>query len=144
MSQKSLKERVFHAVGYEVTALLITIPGAALLLQRPIGHIGATVIAIALLAMAWNMVFNSLFDRVYPPRAPRNFYVRSLQAIGFEGGLLSMALPLTAWCMKMSLQDAFTMDIGLLFFYLPYTYLYNWVWDSLVNHYLKRKVVTSR
>ena len=139
MSSKSITERICHAVGYEVTALLITIPGAALVFHRPIGHIGITVVAIALLAMAWNMVFNSLFDRVFPPRAPRNFYVRSLQAIGFEGGLLGMALPLTAWCMDMSLADAFMLDIGLLLFYLPYTYLYNWVWDSLVNSYLKRK-----
>jgi len=143
MSHKSLKERVLHALGYEVTALLITIPGAALILQRPVGHIGVTVFAIALLAMAWNMVFNSFFDRIYPPRAPRNFYVRSLQAIGFEGGLLSMALPLTAWSMNMSLKEAFLMDIGLLLFYLPYTYLFNWIWDSVVNYYLERRTVKS-
>ena len=144
MSHKSFKERVFHAVGYEVTALLITIPGAALLLHRPVGHLGITVIAIALLAMAWNMLFNSLFDRFFPPRAPRNFWVRSLQAIGFEGGLLSVALPLTAWLMNMSIFEAFTLDVGLIAFYLPYTYLYNWGWDSLVNRYLTRKVVVNR
>ncbi|WP_241649385.1 PACE efflux transporter [Rosenbergiella collisarenosi] len=139
MSTKSLTERICHAIGYEATALLISIPGAAILLNRPLGHIGITVIAIALLAMAWNMVFNYYFDRVYPPRAPRNFFIRSLQAIGFEGGLLSVALPLTAWFMDMSLKEAFMMDIGLLIFYLPYTYLYNWVWDTLVNRRLKRK-----
>lgn len=140
MKKKSLRERVMHAVGYEATALLITIPGAAIIMQRPMTHIGFTAVALALLAMLWNMVFNFAFDRIYPPRAPRGSRVRIFQALGFEGGLLIFAVPLTAWCMDMTLWQALTMDIGFFLFYLPYTYVFNLLWDSLVNLYFKRKV----
>ncbi|MBT0728476.1 PACE efflux transporter [Rosenbergiella australiborealis] len=144
MNKKSLRERVLHASIYEITALGITIPGAALLLDHPIGHIGTTVLGVALLAMVWNMLFNAFFDRVFPPRLPRRFFVRLLQAIGFEGGLLLLALPFTAWTMHIPLTQAFAMDIGLLFFYLPYTYVFNWAWDTVVTRYLKSKTIHYR
>ncbi len=139
MSNKSLQERLLHAVSYEVTALMITIPGAALIMQRPMTHIGFTAVALALLAMCWNMLFNFIFDRFFPPRLPRNTGVRALQALGFEGGLIIFAVPLTAWCMDMSVSQALTMDIGFFLFYFPYTYVFNLIWDALVNYYLKHK-----
>ncbi len=133
MRSRSVTERVLHTLNYEFIALLITIPGAAWIMDRPLAGVGITAIVLSLLAMVWNLVFNIIFDRVYPPKMPRGVLVRALQAIGFEGGFVLIAVPVTAIMLKMDLLAALMLDIGFLLFYLPYTYLFNWCWDKLTR-----------
>lgn len=132
MHSRPTTGRVLHTVCYEFFALLITLPGAAWIMNRPIGGIGITAIVLSISAMVWNMVFNILFDRGFPPHIPRGPLVRALQAGGFEGGFIMIAVPVTAVMLKISLPDALMLDIGFLLFYLPYTYLFNWCWDKLL------------
>ena len=78
------------------------------------------------------MVFNIFFDRYFPPAAPRGALIRTLQAVGFEGGSVMIAVPVTAAMLNIGLAEALMLDIGFLLFYLPYTYLFSWCWDKLV------------
>lgn len=131
MRSRSTTGRLLHTVSYEFFALLITIPGAAWIMDRPIGGMGITAIVLSVSAMVWNVIFNILFDRWFSPHVPRGLLVRTLQAVGFEGGFVVIAVPLTAVMLNISLVSALMLDIGFLLFYLPYTYLFNWCWDKL-------------
>ena len=48
-----------------------------------------------------------------------------------EGGLVFMLVPLMAWWFEVSLWDALVMDIGLLLFFLVYTFVFNWSFDRI-------------
>mgnify|MGYP004703905329 CR=1 FL=1 len=139
MRTRSATERLLHTINYEFFALLITIPGAAWIMNKPVTGIGMTAIVLSLSAMVWNLIFNIFFDRFYPPQNPRSPAVRIVQAVGFEGGFVVFAVPVTAVMLSLDLLSALMLDIGFLLFYLPYTYLFNWCWDKLINAILVRR-----
>ena len=93
---------------------------------------GAVTLGISLLALTWNIIFNSLFDRLKARlQLATNAWTRVLHALMFEGGLIIVCVPLIAAWLNISLLDAFILDIGVLLFFLPYTYVYHWVYDVL-------------
>ena len=49
-----------------------------------------------------------------------------------------MAVPLIAAWMNISLLQAFMLDIGVLLFFLPYTYVYHWGYDVLREKLLQK------
>ncbi|EIK73669.1 transmembrane pair family protein [Pseudomonas synxantha BG33R] len=129
---KSITERVFQALGFEGLALLICTPLLVWITGRPALEMGAVTLGISLLALSWNVVFNSLFDRLKTHLQLANSgWTRVLHALLFEGGLILLAVPLIATLMKISLLEAFILDIGVLLFFLPYTYVYHWGYDVL-------------
>jgi uncharacterized membrane protein len=52
-------------------------------------------------------------------------------------------VPLAAWWLGISLWAAFLLDIGIVLFFLPYTFLYNLAYDRLrvrvINRQLRKK-----
>ncbi|WP_223459373.1 MULTISPECIES: multidrug/biocide efflux PACE transporter [unclassified Pseudomonas] len=129
-ANKSITERIFQAIGFELLAILICTPLLAWIMNKPILDMGAVTIAMAALALAWNVVFNGMFDRVLKRLAiVHNAWVRVVHALLFEGGLVALGVPLIAWWLNVSLWQAFLLDFGVLLFFLPYTYIYHWVYD---------------
>lgn len=142
-STKSLTERVFQALGFEGLALLICTPLLVWITGRPALEMGAVTLGISLLALSWNVVFNSLFDRLKTRLQLANGgWTRVLHALLFEGGLILLAVPLIAALMKISLLEAFILDIGVLLFFLPYTYVYHWGYDVLREKFAGKTPVT--
>jgi len=140
---KSLTERVFQALGFEGLALLICTPLLVWITGRPALEMGAVTLGISLLALSWNVVFNSLFDRLKTRLQLANGgWTRVLHALLFEGGLILLAVPLIATLMKISLLEAFILDIGVLLFFLPYTYVYHWGYDVLREKFAGKTPVT--
>jgi uncharacterized membrane protein len=129
---KSMTERVLQALGFEGLALLICTPLLVWVTGRPALEMGAVTLGISLLALCWNVIFNSVFDRLKVRlQLPSGGWTRVLHALLFEGGLILLAVPLIAALMKISLLDAFILDIGVLLFFLPYTYVYHWGYDVI-------------
>jgi len=129
-ANKSITERIFQAIGFELLAILICTPLLAWIMDKPMLDMGAVATAMAALALAWNVVFNGMFDRLLMRRAiTHNAWVRVVHALLFEGGLVALGVPLIAWWLNVSLWQAFLLDIGVLLFFLPYTYVYHWVYD---------------
>jgi uncharacterized membrane protein len=94
---------------------------------------GGLAVSTSLLALAWNMAFNTLFEaweRRQASRA-RTLKRRVLHAIGFEGGLVVMTVPLIAWWLDMGWWPALLTDLGLVVFFLFYTFVFNWVFDHV-------------
>ncbi|WP_085656016.1 multidrug/biocide efflux PACE transporter [Pseudomonas sp. B11(2017)] len=127
---KSITERICQAIGFEVLAILICTPLLAWIMGKPLLDMGVVTVVVAVLALVWNVVFNGAFDRVLKRlRIRHNAWVRVVHALLFEGGLVLLGVPLIAWWLSMSLWQAFLLDIGVLLFFLPYTYVYHWAYD---------------
>ena len=130
--QKSVKERFFHALGFEVLAIAICAPLGAWLLGYSLGHMGALTLMISLIAMSWNMVFNALFDRAQRRIGfERTLLARAIHSVLFEIGLILAVVPLAAWWLGIGLWQAFVLDIGIVLFFLPYTFIFNWTYDQV-------------
>ncbi|WP_312204398.1 chlorhexidine efflux transporter, partial [Mixta calida] len=67
MKTRSLKERLLHATGFEALAIMIVSPLAAILMNKPLFQMGAVALALSTIAMVWNIIYNALFDRLFPP-----------------------------------------------------------------------------
>jgi uncharacterized membrane protein len=125
-------ERLAHAVLFELIALLLCAPVLAWAMDTPLVEMGALTLAISLVAMGWNMLFNAGFDRLQQRWGfRRSVAVRVVHAVLFEGGLICAVVPLAAWWLGISWWEALVLDIGLLLFFLPYAMAYNWAWDWL-------------
>lgn len=146
--QKSIRERFFHAFCFEALAIAICTPLGAWLLDYSLAHMGLLTLMISLIAMLWNMVFNAAFDRIQLRFGfRRTVTVRAAHAVAFEVGLVLTVVPLAAWWLGMSLWTAFLLDMGIVLFFLPYTFVYNLAYDSLrvrlVERQLRKKEMTS-
>ena len=138
-AQKSITERILQAVGFELLAILICTPLLAWIMKKPMLEMGAVTVLIAMLALGWNVVFNRFFERMLERmNVAHNAWVRVVHALLFEGGLIVMGVPLIAWWLSVSLWQAFLLDIGVLLFFLPYTYVYHWGYDVLRERFLMR------
>jgi uncharacterized membrane protein len=131
-ADKSILERICQAIGFELLAILICTPLLAWIMDKPMLDMGVVTVVLAALALAWNVVFNGVFDRLLRHFAlVHNAWTRVIHALLFEGGLVAVGVPLIAWWLDVSLWQAFLMDIGVLLFFLPYTYVYHWGYDVM-------------
>jgi len=144
-SDKSVSERFFQALLFEVLAIAICAPLGAWLLGYPLAHIGWLTLMISLIAMSWNMLFNLLFDRTQRRMGfDRTVMVRVVHSVLFEIGLLLAIVPLAAWWLGIGLWQAFVLDIGIALFFLPYTFSFNWTYDVLRARLIARKIRRAR
>lgn len=137
-------ERIFHAVLFEVLAVLLTIVGLILFTEHQLMAVSGLVILISLIAMVWNFIFNWIFDYFFPAsRETRGLKIRLLHVILFEGGLLCMTLPLVAYILKVSLWQAFMIDLAMTVFIVIYTLIFNYIYDHTRAMIVKKKYVQS-
>ncbi|MGQ3903922.1 multidrug/biocide efflux PACE transporter [Mixta calida] len=130
MKTRSLKELLLHATGFEALAIMIVSPLAAILMNKPLFQMGAVALALSTIAMVWNIIYNALFDRLFPPaKVKRGVGLRIVHALCFEGGFILIGLPVAAAMLGIGLWQAFLLEIGFFLFFLPYTVAYNWLWD---------------
>ncbi|WJV63342.1 multidrug/biocide efflux PACE transporter [Pectobacteriaceae bacterium CE70] len=144
MKEKTLCERMVHAVGFEVVAMLICAPASSILLDRPLFDTGLLSMMLSSVAMIWNVIYNRLFDRLWPvSRIKRRLSIRISHAVGFECGFIVIGLPLAAGMLNITLWQAFLIEMGFFLFFLPYTVTYNWVYDTLRERVLRREKVVG-
>lgn len=132
-------ERFIYALLFEIFGIGISTPLFAWLTNTPMLDMGVIATVVAVMALLWNMLFNSLFDAWLKRRhLSKNTRIRVLHAFLFEIGLICGALPFIMWWLGIGLWEAITLDIGLILFYLPYTYIYSLVYDTLRKRYWGR------
>lgn len=135
---KSLAERIGHALAFEIIALLICAPLFSWLMGTSLVAMGALTLAISGIAMVWNVVYNTLFDRLQARLGfAKTIAVRVLHTALFEIGLIIVAVPLAAVWLGIGLWPAFVLDIGLLAFFLPYTLAFNAAYDGLRTRWVR-------
>jgi len=128
---QGVKRRVIYVTLYELIAIVVATVGLALFTGQSAGHSSVVAVAASGIAIVWNIVFNWAFERweARQPTRGRSLGRRVAHAIGFEGGLIFTLVPLFAWWFEVSLWEAFVMDLGLVVFFLCYTFVFNWVFD---------------
>jgi uncharacterized membrane protein len=89
--------------------------------------------AMSMLAMAWNLAFNALFEAWERRQTSRHrtWQRRALHALGFEGGLMLLTVPVIMGVLGLGLWPAIAMDASLMVFFLFYTYAFNWAFDRV-------------
>ena len=128
---RTTSDRIRHAIGFELIGLFCIV----FVLSQfgfQIGHVGAIGVLFSIIATVWNFFYCQWFDKIMPQlfnTTVKTAYHRVLQSIGFEAGLLILTIPLLAIILNVSLWQAFLLDIGLVLFYLFYSYGYNWLYD---------------
>lgn len=128
------RDRIRHAVGFEIIALILSIPIMSFFFSFDIKDIGVIAIIGSIMATIWNYGFNIVFDKGMV-RFKRSTFktpaIRVLHVLLFESGLLMLYLPMVAWYLGISLWQAFIMDASLVGFYLFYNLSYNWAYDKI-------------
>jgi len=125
--------RVVYVSLYEVLAIALAGLGLMLMSGESMLASGALATATSAVAVVWNLVFNSLFER-WEARQPvkgRNLQRRVAHAVAFEAGLVLMLVPLIAWWLGIGLWEALVMDLALVVFFLVYTFAFNWAFDAV-------------
>lgn len=132
-------ERLFHAVLFEIGAVISTVLLMGSLTEHGTDLLTTTIIFISLIAMVWNVVFNFIFDKWFTgERLDRRLGVRIFHTVSFELGLLIFTVPLVAYMLNVGWWEAFVMDIGMTLFVMGYALVFNWVYDYL-RFQLKRR-----
>lgn len=129
-TKRSIAERIFHAITFEVVATVFCAPVLSWVLNKSLVQTISLTVMFAAVAMVWNMIFNAIFDRGLRRWGLRKTpTVRIIHASLFEIGLIVVLVPLAAWWMSISLLQAFFLDIGMILFFLPYTFFFNLAYD---------------
>lgn len=130
---QGLKRRFVYISLYEGIAIVVASAGLALMSGQGLGHSGVLAVIASVIAVLWNLTFNALFERWESRQAVRGRSVRRrvAHAIGFEGGLVAFLVPIFAWWLDVSLWEALVMDLGLVVFFLVYTFVFNWAFDAI-------------
>jgi uncharacterized membrane protein len=128
---QGLKRRVVYITLYEGIAIVAASVGLSLMSGQGMGHSGVLAVIASVIAVLWNLAFNALFERWESRQAVRGRSIRRrvAHAIGFEGGLVAFLVPIFAWWLGVSLWQALVMDLGLVVFFLAYTFVFNWSFD---------------
>ncbi len=93
---------------------------------------GVIGIGSALVATAWNYLYNLGFDQAMQRltgHTRKSVVLRIAHAVLFEAGLLMILLPPIAWYLGIGLSEAFTMDLAIAAFYVAYAFLFNLAYD---------------
>lgn len=130
------KKRWVHAISYEAILLLMMSIALSYLLQMPMELTGSLGLAMAIISVFWNMIYNNLFEKLeYYLHLKRGIAVRVLHAIGFEGGLLFISVPLIAYSLNLSFWNALLLDISITLCILVYTFIFQWCFDFIERKY---------
>ncbi|MCL1113088.1 PACE efflux transporter [Shewanella basaltis] len=124
------KERIFHAVFFEILAVAIIVPVSAVLMEKSTTDMLIVSIGLSLFAVMWNYIYNSWFDKLLgSDRINRTLSIRIVHAMCFEGGMLVATLPAVSWYLSLTLIDTMMLEGGVLVFFFVYTAAFNWVYD---------------
>lgn len=133
---RSPRDRLRQVLMFEIGGLvLITPPFVWLTGVSPVDSLGLLAV-IAAIAAVWNALYNTTFDWVegrLTGRAAdrRPVPLRVAHAIGFEGGLLLVSLPVVMAWTGMGWLQALLADVGLAAAYVVYAYVFNLGYDRV-------------
>ena len=130
---QGIQRKIVYVGLYEGFAILFSSLGFAALSGAGAGASTALAVASSVVAVVWNLAFNTAFEawESRQTRRGRSLARRIAHAIGFEGGLAAILVPLIAWWLGIGLWDALLVDAALLLFFLVYTFAFNWCFDRV-------------
>lgn len=128
-----IKRRVLYVTLFEIFAVMLTTLILVVLSGGDTRQSVLLAIIIASTAVIWNFFYNTLFEHWEKRKQikSRTFIIRSIHAIGFEGGLTLVCLPLYMIWYGVGIWMALTMEISLTLAFLVYTFLFTLGFDTI-------------
>jgi uncharacterized membrane protein len=133
---RSTRDRVCHAISFELGGLVLVSPLGAWAFDLPVADITVVRMACAIIATVWTYAYNLAFDTILhrlSGGAVKSVPMRVLQAVLFEAGLLAMLTPLMARYLGISLVQALLMDVAFAVVFVLYAFVFNWVYDRILS-----------
>lgn len=129
---KPITRRIIQAVLYEIGAIALTSPIVGLAFDTSASSALLLATIMSTIALAWNYVFNAIFERWESRQVikGRSVWRRLAHGVGFEGGLAVMLVPLMAYWLDISLLNAFFAEIGILLVFFVYAITFTWAFDK--------------
>lgn len=130
---QGLRRKIVYVGLYEAFAILFASLGLAALSGAGAAASTALAVATSVVAVLWNLAYNTAFEawESRQARRGRSLRRRVAHALGFEGGLAALLVPLIAWWLDVGLWEALLMDAALLLFFLVYTFVFNALFDRI-------------
>lgn len=128
-----IKRRLVYVTIFEIIAII----SSTFVLMYLSGSDAAESLPVAIMvsvaAVIWNFIYNTVFEAWERRRklTKRTILIRSAHAIGFEGGLVLICLPLYMIWYDVGLIKAFIMEAALLLFFLVYTFVFTLGFDKV-------------
>ena len=125
--------RVLQAILYEVFAIAFVGPVLSVLFDKPPASTLGLAFVLSSIALGWNYVFNTLFERWESRQSVRGRSLtrRLVHGMGFEGGLALILVPVMALWLNISPLNAFLANLGLLAFFFVYAIAFTWAFDRV-------------
>jgi uncharacterized membrane protein len=125
--------RILQAILYEVFAIAFVGPVLSFAFDKPQSSTLGLAFVLSSIALAWNYIFNAMFEHWESRQSVRgrSFVRRLAHGIGFEGGLVVILVPVMSWWLDISLFDAFLANLGLLAFFFVYAIAFTWAFDRV-------------
>jgi uncharacterized membrane protein len=125
--------RVLQAVLYEIFAIAFVGPVLSLAFSKPPTSTLGLAFVLSSIALAWNYVFNTLFERweSRQSKGGRSLLRRQAHGMGFEGGLVVLLVPVMSLWLNISPLTAFIANLGLLAFFFIYAIAFTWAFDRV-------------
>ena len=135
-----LKRRIVYVTVFEIIAIISSTLVLMLLSNSSAAESLPVAVMVSLAAVIWNFIYNTAFENWERRKqvTQRTLLVRSAHAIGFEGGLVLICLPLYMIWYDVGFIKAFMMEAALLLFFLVYTFFFTLGFDkifTLPHHY---------
>lgn len=131
--RRPVLRRIAYVAGYEGLSVLFTV----VVMSGLLGHSGgqSTLLAVMLstAATVWNYVWNTVFE-AYERRSGatgRSLAARVTHALGYEGGVLVVTIPMVSLMLGVNLIEAAMIELGLLVFFLIFTAVYAAIFDRV-------------
>jgi len=131
---QGLKRKLVYVSLFELIAVCMSSTLLWLISTREsFVYAGVAALASSAIALVWNLVYTSAFEYWEARQATkgRTLLRRAAHALGFELGLVVLLVPLFAHLLGLSLWEAFVYDLGLMVFFMVYTFLFNLGFDHL-------------
>ncbi len=133
-----VKRRLVYVTIFEILAISLSTLLLMLVSNGDAAQSLPVAIIVSVTAVIWNFIYNTFFEKVERrwQVKVRTLKVRSVHAMGFEGGLLLICLPLYMVWYDVGLWQAFLMEFILLLFFLVYTFTFTLIFDKIftLNH----------
>ncbi len=130
---QGLKRKLVYVTLFELIAVCMSSVLLSLISERPFVYAGVAAVASSIIALLWNLAYNTGFEywEARQTKKGRSLLRRVVHALGFEFGLVLMLVPLFAYLLGLSLWEAFVYDLGLMLFFMVYTFLFNLAFDHV-------------
>ncbi|RRS04586.1 PACE efflux transporter [Aquabacterium soli] len=130
---QGLKRKLVYVTLFELIAVGLTSTALSLISERPFFYAGVAAVSSSVIALVWNLIYNTGFEywEARQTTKGRSLRRRLVHAVGFEAGLVVLLVPLFAYLLGLTLWEAFVYDLGLMLFFMVYTFSFNLVFDRV-------------